>query len=197
MLQHVAAANEISLVVSVTVGVKILNEGYSPWFLIGPIGHITGIKPNPIVVAKITKQLQELALAAADLDDLLSLQCITIHQSRGQRPGIALKSRREVEGILITLAVLHKARLKGQIEDVPTFTTIPQPNISSGSILGRLACWPKQIAVNRHLGDIQQYTHAARSADRAGDSRAALVFHNLSSGPMPAAHFKTCSVFIR
>jgi len=70
MLQRVAAGNAIGLKLTVLFRVELLDEA-NVRHLFAAAGHIGGINADPPVAADLAKQAKIISLAAADLDDLL------------------------------------------------------------------------------------------------------------------------------
>jgi hypothetical protein len=72
-----------------------------------------------------------------------------------------------VQGIFILLGVLHPVRIKCNIEDMSTSLAECQSNIRSWSMKGLVACWPKEIAVDRHLWYFNKYLEVGGTTDWA------------------------------
>ena len=73
------------------------------------------IEADAAIVPQLAQQHQELALAAADLDDVLAVQVEALDQALRQGAVKGVEGGRKTLGLLVAAGILRKPRIEGQV----------------------------------------------------------------------------------
>jgi hypothetical protein len=93
VLQRVAADHEVGRQVGVLLAVQVGDEADPVGGRAAhPVEHHAGVDPDAAVVAQLADAQQELALAAAELEDVLVVQVETVDQAVGEVVGEPLEA---------------------------------------------------------------------------------------------------------
>ena len=124
------------------------------------------------VVPQLAQQQQELALAAADLDDVLAVQVVALDEALGQLAVKAVEGGREALGLLVAPRVLGERRVEGDVGDEAAGVAEAEPDLppriarASSRPSAGCSCW---------LGPAPR----GRPHPRGGTARTAGLAHGL------------------
>ncbi len=172
MLERHLAADEIRFPVGVALGIEVRDEGRQIALRrAAAVRDIGRIEAGAAVLAQIAQQGKELALAAADLDELLAVQVVPVDQPFGERTVKRVEGLREALRLLVALGVFDELLIEGAIEDESAPAAEAHVDVAARIGDGLFRRAHQHAAIHRDARDPVEAPHRRAAAGRTAGFR--------------------------
>jgi hypothetical protein len=150
MLEHMPAADQICLLPGIFFGVIVFDDSDTlSENAASPLLIEARIETDSAVPAETAYKREEVTFSTAYFQDCLAGQPVLFYQPFSQISHIFLKTRREMQRILIFIRILHEGGIKGPVEDMTAVVAEAEANLSPWSIQGIVPGATEHIAKDR------------------------------------------------